>query len=82
MPELKELKLDFDWKQVVVTETDWDAQGPAELRSMLFQLYLIRGFETKLLNLANEGLIHGPVHTSIGQEAIAVGAMANTLHLL
>ena len=76
MPTLKELEIDFDWKQLVITDKDWDTQVPAELRSMLFQLYLVRAFETKLLELKNEDFIHGPVHTSIGQEATAVGTMA------
>jgi TPP-dependent pyruvate/acetoin dehydrogenase alpha subunit len=28
------------------------------------------------LNLADQGCIHGPVHTSLGREACAAGAMA------
>eukprot|EP00752_Nemacystus_decipiens_P001173 g1173.t1 len=37
---------------------------------------LIRRFEEKLLDLKAEDLVHGPVHTSCGQEGGAVGAMA------
>ena len=79
MPELKTKTVDFDWKEIIVTENDWERQSPCILRSMLQQLYLIRAFETKLLELKNEDLIHGPVHTSIGQEAVAVGTMAGLL---
>src|SRR5262245_38148934 len=43
---------------------------------MLEQLLLIRCFEEKILELHGLGLIHGPAHASIGQEAGAVGAMS------
>lgn len=45
----------------------------------LFNLYetmfLIRGFEERVLKLFSEGKIYGTTHTSIGQEAIAVASM-------
>ena len=44
--------------------------GP-DLIGMLFHLYTIRAFEVELLKLKDEELIHGPVHASIGQEAVA-----------
>ena len=37
------------------------------------QLVLIRTFEELVLTLAGEGLVHGPAHSSIGQEGGAVG---------
>lgn len=46
---------------------------------MLFLLHLIREFESRLLDLEGMDLIHGPVHSSIGQEAVA-SAVATTLH--
>lgn len=45
---------------------------------MLFLLHLIREFESRLLDLESMDLIHGPVHSSIGQEAVAA-AVATTL---
>ena len=42
---------------------------------MLSQLVLIRAFEEYVLELAGEGLIHGPAHSSIGQEGGAVGSV-------
>ena len=38
---------------------------------MLALLHLIREFELKLLEFKDADLIHGPVHASIGQEAVA-----------
>ncbi len=69
----------FDWKELQITDADWDSNSPEQLREMLLQLYLIRDFEMSLLALKDEDLIHGPVHTSVGQEAVAVGAAAGLL---
>jgi 2-oxoisovalerate dehydrogenase E1 component len=41
---------------------------------MLAQLHLVRAFEEEVLDLASQGLIHGPAHSSIGQEGGAVGS--------
>ncbi|MCI1738685.1 MAG: hypothetical protein LKM38_17270 [Pseudomonas veronii] len=43
--------------------------------TMLSQLHLIRAFEETVLELAGEGLVHGPAHSSIGQEGGAVGSI-------
>ena len=42
---------------------------------MLNQLVLIRTFEEYVLELAAAGLVHGPAHSSIGQEGGAVGSV-------
>jgi 2-oxoisovalerate dehydrogenase E1 component len=63
------------WVELVATTEDWDAAEPALLRTMLAQLVLIRAFEEYALELAGAGLIHGPVHSSIGQEGGAVGSV-------
>jgi 2-oxoisovalerate dehydrogenase E1 component len=42
---------------------------------MLGELHLIRAFEETVLELAGEGLVHGPAHSSIGQEGGAVGSI-------
>jgi 2-oxoisovalerate dehydrogenase E1 component len=42
---------------------------------MWSQLVLVRSFEEYLLELAADGLVHGPVHSSIGQEGGAVGSV-------
>ena len=41
---------------------------------MFFLLHLIREFEGTLLELKDDNLVHGPVHSSIGQEANAAAA--------
>src|SRR5690606_41399993 len=54
---------------------DWKAADSALLATMLAQLHLIRAFEETVLELAAESLVHGPAHSSIGQEGGAVGSI-------
>jgi len=74
MPENHALDPAVPWTELVVTDADWDAADPGLLTGMLSQLVLIRTFEEFVLELAGEGLIHGPAHSSIGQEGGAVGS--------
>ncbi len=75
MTEHRLLEPASPWVELVVTDEDWDAADPALLRTMLGQLVLIRTFEETVLELAGAGLIHGPAHSSIGQEGGAVGSV-------
>src|SRR6478736_1080342 len=63
------------WVRLTVTEEDWDRATPQLLTSMYSQLTLIRTFEEYVLELAGAGLMHGPAHSSIGQEGGAVGSV-------
>lgn len=74
MTDHRKLEPAAPWVELVVTAEDWDAAEPALLTTMLSQLVLIRTFEETVLELAGAGLIHGPAHSSIGQEAGAVGS--------
>ncbi|MFA6506433.1 MAG: thiamine pyrophosphate-dependent enzyme, partial [Treponemataceae bacterium] len=60
--------------RLVVTDADRRKVDAAAQRRMLLHIYLIRRFEERLLDLKDAGLIHGPVHSSIGEEAGAVGS--------
>src|SRR5919205_1110347 len=75
MPVHRRLEPAAPWVELVVTPEDWDAADPELLRAMLGQLVLIRVFEEYVLDLAAGGLIHGPAHSSIGQEGGAVGSV-------
>jgi len=72
----KIVKPKFDFKQIEVEQADYKNADPRMLANMAFEVFLIRQFENALLNLSTDGCVHGPVHTSIGQEACAAGAMA------
>jgi 2-oxoisovalerate dehydrogenase E1 component len=75
MAKRRVLKPSAPWNELVVTDADWDAADPGLLTGMLSQLILIRTFEEYVLELAGAGLVHGPAHSSIGQEGGAVGSI-------
>jgi 2-oxoisovalerate dehydrogenase E1 component len=75
MPKQRRLESTVPWVELSTTAADWKAADPALLATMLGQLHLIRAFEERVLDLAAEGLVHGPAHSSIGQEGGAVGSI-------
>jgi len=76
MGKIEKLTSDTPWIRLNVSDDDWRRQDPARLVGMLEQILAIRHFEQKLLTLHQEGVVHGPVHASIGQEGAAVGVMS------
>ncbi|MCR2762549.1 thiamine pyrophosphate-dependent enzyme [Microbacterium sp. zg.B48] len=75
MPKRRRLQTGVEWVQLQTTPADWQAADPALLSTMLGQLHLIRAFEESVLDLAADGLVHGPAHSSNGQEGGAVGSI-------
>lgn len=75
MPKQRRLNPEQPWVELTTTAADWKAADPALLATMLGQLHLIRAFEETVLELAGDGLVHGPAHSSIGQEGGAVGSI-------
>jgi len=63
------------WVELTTTKKDWQNADPKLLETMLGQLHLIRAFEEAILEIAGEGLVHGPAHSSVGQEGGAVGSI-------
>ncbi|MBS1691894.1 MAG: MFS transporter [Actinobacteria bacterium] len=75
MPREITLETGSAWVELQSTPDDWKAADPTLLGTMLAELHLIRAFEETVLELAGEGLVHGPAHSSIGQEGGAVGSI-------
>lgn len=75
MAEHLPLSPEAPWTRITTTPSDWDAADPDLLVSMLTQIAVIRIFEEEVLALASGGLVHGPAHSSIGQEGGAVGSV-------
>ena len=75
MTQHRQLTPAAPWVELVATTDDWDCADPGLLTAMLSQLVLIRTFEEYVLELAGAGLVHGPAHSSIGQEGGAVGSI-------
>ena len=55
------------------SDCDLGSVDREDLVRMLFLIYLVRDFEARVLELKEADLIHGPAHSSIGQEAVAAG---------
>jgi 2-oxoisovalerate dehydrogenase E1 component len=77
MARVKRVAPGAEWNELSTTAADWKAADPGLLAAMLGQLHLIRAFEETVLELAGEGLVHGPAHSSIGQEGGAVGSIVS-----
>lgn len=75
MSELHPLAPQSPWLQLTTTDDDWAHADPRLLGSLLTHCALIRGFEETVLDLAAQGLVHGPAHSSIGQEGGAAGSI-------
>ncbi len=76
MPRHLPLSTAAPWFRLELGPEDWAEAPPQDLANWYGQMLLIRRFEERLLELEKAGLIHGPAHASIGQEAGAVGAMS------
>ena len=75
MPIYSDLTPKSSWRGISPSLEDRAALEPRLGRNMLSQLHLIRAFEEKVLELASQGLVHGPAHSAIGQEGAAVGSI-------
>lgn len=76
MPKTVNLKPAAPWQEIRSTRADWDRVGAGTLLRMHRDLHLVRAFEETVLELNNEGLVHGPAHCSIGQDGGAVATMS------
>jgi len=72
----KRLDVDFDWRRIKSTDEDIRSLDRKCALRILSLGLLIRDFEEQLLALKSAGCVWGPVHSSIGQEALAAAAIA------
>ncbi len=79
MPTIQDLKPMAEWVEISATDADWNALGKDEALKMYQHLHLVRAFEEMVLDIDGQGLIHGPAHSSIGQEGGAVGSISPLL---
>ena len=75
MPTHHDLAAAAPWVQVSTDAEDWVSADPEVLLQLLGRAQWIRSFEEYVLELAGQSLIHGPAHSSIGQEGGAVGSV-------
>ncbi|MFI6810150.1 thiamine pyrophosphate-dependent enzyme [Streptomyces luteogriseus] len=75
MVSRRELAAASPWVELTLTDDDRSQAAPDVLLRMLGQAQWIRSFEEYVLELAGKALVHGPAHSSIGQEGGAVGSI-------
>ncbi|WP_399895328.1 thiamine pyrophosphate-dependent enzyme [Streptomyces sp. BBFR51] len=63
------------WVELSLTAADRKQADPDVVLRMLAFTQWVRTFEEYVLELAAKGLVHGPAHSSIGQEGGAVGSL-------
>ena len=76
MPKIIDLKPEAPWQEIRSTDKDWEKIDAGVLSRMHYHLHLVRAFEEMVLELDGEGLVHGPAHSSIGQDGGAVAVMS------
>ncbi|WP_308198025.1 hypothetical protein [Saccharopolyspora soli] len=72
MPTRQNLAAAAPWAELAASAEDRDTADPDLL---LGQALWIRMFEEHALELAGQGLVPGPAHSSIGQDGGAVGSL-------
>ena len=72
----QKLQADFEWQRWKSTTQDTSRLQPLLGSRLLFEILLINTFENELLRLKNSDCVWGPVHSSVGQEAVAAAPMA------
>ena len=70
------LGFDFDWQEWRSTQADVAAMEALPALRILFEIFLINAFERTVIRLKEDDCVNGPIHISIGQEAVAAASMA------
>ena len=73
MPEYKIIKSPVEIEELRIDENDYRDLSQIDLINMLEQIFIINYFEHAVLDLKEKGLIHGPVHSGVGQKGVAAG---------
>ena len=76
MSHMREMDISSRLLEYEINDEDTVRMSRPVHLQMLELLILIRHFELLLLDFARQGLVYGPLHSSIGQEAVAVGCGA------
>jgi 2-oxoisovalerate dehydrogenase E1 component len=74
--ESQSLSFSFDWQRWCSAPGDTKRLDAAQGARLLFTIRLINTFENQLLRLDGDGCVWGPLHTSVGQEAVAAATIA------
>ncbi len=75
MPSHLDLLPSAPWVELTTDAADWASADPDLLLQLLGRIQWIRSFEEYVLELAGQSLVHGPAHSSVGQEGGAIGSV-------
>ena len=74
--EKKKLKAGLDWQRWMSQQDDLKNIEEVTSVRMLFSMFLINAFEQSVIKLKSDDCVWGPIHISIGQEALAAATIA------
>ena len=72
----QELAMTARMRELIVEDADWALLSPAEAKRLMLFLLASRRFEETILQLDKLGLVHGPAHSSLGQDGAGAGCVA------
>jgi 2-oxoisovalerate dehydrogenase E1 component len=75
VPQHRKLSAAAPWVELQLSAKERREADPDLLLQLFGRSVWIRSFEEYVLELAAQGLVHGPAHSSIGQEGGAVGSV-------
>lgn len=73
---LNDLNIKTSMQRLEVEDSDWQQLGEHDAKRLVTLLLAAKHFEEKILQLDKMGLVHGPAHSSLGQEGAAAGSIA------
>ncbi|MFZ2157520.1 MAG: thiamine pyrophosphate-dependent enzyme [Bradyrhizobium sp.] len=74
--KLQQLEPSARMQALEVEDADWSELPPAEAKRLATLILAARRFEEAIFKLDKMGLVHGPAHSSIGQDAAGAGSVA------
>lgn len=74
--QFEDIGIQTSGRTLTIEDSDWAALTPEEATRLVTLFLSARRFEEKILQLDKLGLVHGPAHSSIGQEGAAAGCLA------
>ncbi|MCW1411096.1 thiamine pyrophosphate-dependent enzyme [Rhizobium sp. 1AS11] len=74
--KLNNVPMTTQMRELAVEDTDWELFSAADAKRLVMLTLACRRFEETILQLDKLGLVHGPAHSSIGQEGAAAGCLA------
>ena len=70
------LEMKTGMRRLVTEDSDWAQLSTKDAKRLATLVLSARRFEETILSLDKRGLVHGPAHSSLGQEGGAGGCLA------